>query len=171
MKVYKLALFLLIIFLLAPIVSAATISNYSVSPSVRLGEKVSVFGTFDDGNTFILCRFIVYSTDTNVPIDRWTDEFTFSDGTFYAEKTMLEPPYYRGDDFNLVTTCGDAQEDAVFTVGQPVSLAQPIQSNWEYFFDSSNLDAGMLFVAFIGAVVTVILLAAFILKKGGQFAS
>jgi len=173
MRAYTIALIILIslvICAIAPLVSAATISSYAVSPTVRLGEKVSVFGTFDDGNTFILCRFIVYSTDTNVPIDRWTDEFTFSNGTFYAEKVMLEPPYYRGDDFNLVTTCGDAQEDAVFTVGQPVSIAQPIQSNWEYFFNQNNLDAGMLFAAMLGAVVIIILSILFVIKKGGQLA-
>lgn len=164
-------LFLLPLLLLFTIpIFASTISNLSIPSTVRLNEKVSVSGTFDDGNQFILCRFLVYDSSTGFSVDRWSDEYTFSNGTFYAEKVLTEPPYYRGDDFNIVVTCGNAQADGVFTAGQPVSIAQPIQSNWEYFFNQNNLDAGMLFAAMLGAVVIIILSLLFVIKKGGQLA-
>jgi len=89
--------------------------------------------------------------------DWFSDEYTFSDGTFYSERVLLEPPYYRGDDYNVMVTCGSDVVTRAFAVVQPVSLVQPLQRGWEYFFDPSNLEAMMIFVGLIGVVVIMVL--------------
>jgi len=168
----KKALLIALIILLSSVCFAESITNLTSSSFVRLGEKANISGQFNhpDLNAYVLCKFQVKDSN-NVFVDRWTDEYTFSDGSFYAEKTLTEPPYYRGDTYVIQTTCGTTSQDLNFTVLQPVSLAHPIQRNWEYFFDESNLDAIAIFVSLILLIAGVILIFAFLKKMGGHYAS
>lgn len=166
----KKTVLLLVLILFAFSIQADSIANYTVPASARLGEKISVSGNYVDGNSFILCKFVIEDSNGNA-LDRWTDEYTFSDASFYAEKILLEPPYYRGDDFNIITTCGTAQASTTFAVEQPVSLAHPIQKTWEYAFDEFNLDAIMIFVSFIALIVIFVLGITFFKKLGKHYAS
>lgn len=158
---------ILIIFLICfcSVVFADSITNYTVSPNVRLNEKVTVFGNYNDPdvNSYVLCKFLV-SDSNNVYIDRWTDEYTFSDGSFYAEKVLIEPPYYRGDTFTINTSCGEASVDGNFLVEQPTSLAHPVQKTWEYAFSESNQDAIFILITFICLVIILVGGFIFILK-------
>ena len=167
----KKMLLLALVILLSTACFAESITGLTSSTFVRLGEKVSISGQFNhsDLNAYVLCKFQVKDAN-NVFVDRWTDEYTFSNGTFYAEKTLVEPPYYRGDTYVIQTTCGTSSEDANFTVLQPVSLAHPIQRNWEYFFDESNLDALAIFTSLILLLAGVFIVLAYLKKMGGHYA-
>lgn len=151
-------------------IAAESITGFTVPASARLNEKISVAGQYNaDVNAYVLCKFVI-SDSNNDKIDRWSDEYTFSDGTFYAEKVLIEPPYYRGDSFNVKATCGVSSEDANFLVSQPTSIAHPIQMGWEYAFSENNLDALMLGGSFIAIVIIVIFVLVFFAKKGKQYA-
>lgn len=146
----------------------ATISNFSVSPNVRMGENLTISGDYNSSGE--LCKFLVRTVDTggtdaNIVVERLSDEFTFDDYSFYSQRQITEPPYYRGDDYNVAVTCGSSHAWATFTVEQPVSLAHPIQKTWEYGFDQGNQDAIMIFFSFIMLVVLVLVVPAFVYKR------
>ena len=166
----KAIIFLIIIF--STFATADTITDLSIAPSGRLNEKISVSGTYneEDLNSFVLCKFIV--TDSNgFKVDRWTDEYTFSDGSIYAEKNLIEPPYYRGDSYDLNVTCGTATETATFGVEQPLSLTHPVQRGWEFIFQENNQAPFMILAGSIGFIVLMIAIVAFLMKTGKAYAS
>ena len=159
----KMLIGIFLLFLIIPVF--AGITNFSVSPSIRLGEKLTITGIFDTPN--VLCKAIIFDAN-NDGIERLSDEYTFVDGSFYFERTMIEPPYYRGDDFNAVITCGSGAADissGIFTVFQPTSLAHPIQQNWAFIFDQNNLDALAILGAFIFLIIFFMVIGAVIIKK------
>lgn len=166
----KLAIFLFI--LLTVNVFADSIDGVEITSNVRLGEKIAVRGQYNDpdSNAFELCKFEIKEALDGNYIERWSDEYTFMDGTFYAERKSVEPPYYRGDDFNVVVTCGTASTEQTFTINQPTSLAHPIQSGWEYYFEESNMFAITGFVSFMLIILGVIIVGTFFLKRGRHYA-
>lgn len=166
---FKKILVLLFLLFLCSGITADSVAPFTPT-FVKLGEKASVVGIYNsDNNAFVLCRFVAYDSNTII-IDRWSDEYTFSDGTFSAEKVLTEPPYFRGDLYYIITTCGSSSAITEFTVIQPTSLAQPIQKGWEYLFDQSNLDALMFLGTFVALIVIVIFVFVFLIKKGGSLA-
>lgn len=167
----KKILIILLLLSTIPIAAADSITGVTISQSVRLYEKVTVSGQYieKDLNAFTLCKFVVFDGN-GIAIDRWSDEYTFSDGSFHAEKTIQEPPYYRGDDFNVTITCGTAQASELFSVIQPTSLAHPVQMGWEYMFEESNLEAIMFFATFVALGVICIGLVVLAIKRGKTYA-
>ena len=147
--------------------TTAVITNLEMPYEVRLGEYLTIAGNYGTADT--LCKFLVKDSN-NFTIERLTDEYTFADGTFYSQRQINEPPYYRGDDYNVIVTCGSDEAFQTFTLMQPTSLAHPIQRNWEYVFEESNMDAIMLGGTFIAIVVIGILSFVFIIKKGRDYA-
>ncbi len=145
----------------------AAITNLKIPYQVRLGENLTISGDYGTANT--LCKFLIKDSN-DFAIERLSDEYTFADGSFYAQRQINEPPYYRGDDFNVVITCGSDQAFQFFTVNQPTSLAHPIQRNWEYIFDESNMDSIMLGGTFIAIAILSILAFVFVIKKGKKYA-
>ena len=141
----------------------AAITNLRIPYQIRLGETLTIAG--DYGTADVLCKFLVKDSN-NFTIERLSDEYTFADGTFYAQRTVNEPPYYRGDDFNVVVNCESSQAFQTFTVMQPTSLAQPLQRNWEYVFDESNMDSIMLGGTFIALAALTFFGFAYVAKKG-----
>lgn len=155
-------LIILLIFLLLPFTSA--ISNLQVPTQIRLGENLTVAGNFSQGNT--LCKFMVYDSNNQI-VERLSDEYTFSDGSFYSQRQVLEPPYFRGDDFNITVTCGSESDSRLFSVVQRLTIAHPIQKEWEYIFDSSNLGALSVLTTFVLLIALFILGIAWAKKRGG----
>ncbi|GAF70227.1 unnamed protein product [marine sediment metagenome] len=163
--VKKIIIGIFLILLIATV--TAPITDVKIPYNVRLGENLTIAGDYGTANT--LCKFIIKDTN-GVAIERLSDEYTFSDGTFYAQRQINEPPYYRGDDYNVVITCGSDEAFQMFKVNQPISLAHPIQRNWEYLFAENNTDAIMLGGTFIALAILGVLAFAFIIKKGKDYA-
>ena len=145
----------------------APITNLKIPYTVRLGENLTIAGNY--GTADALCKFLIKDSN-EFAVERLSDEYTFADGSFYAQRQINEPPYYRGDDYNVVVTCGSEVANQVFTLNQPTSLAHPIQQNWEYLFAENNMDAIMLGGTFIAIAILGVLTFVFILKKGKHYA-
>ena len=150
---------------------AESIDSVEITSSVRLGEKIAVRGQYRDvdSNAFELCKFEVKEAVDGNYIERWSDEYTFRDGTFYAERPAVEPPYYRGDDFNVLVTCGQATTEQTFTILQPVSLSHPVQKGWEWFFTESNQESIMMLVSVIAIIILAIFIFVFLVRRGGAY--
>ena len=147
--------------------AVATISNLEVRPFVRLNEVVTISGDFTSPQ--VLCKFLILDSNGFI-VERLTDEFTFDDGSFYSQRQVLEPPYYRGDDYNVFVTCGSSTDSNTFTVLQPLGVTHVVQMGWEYWFSEGNQDTIMIFVTFLGGIIIALLLIAFIIKKGREYA-
>lgn len=145
----------------------ASITDLKIPYEVRLGEYLTIAGNY--GTADVLCKFLIKDSN-NFTIERLTDEYTFADGTFFAQRQINEPPYYRGDDYNVVITCASDEAFQTFTLMQPTSLAHPIQRNWEYLFAENNTDAIMLGGTFVAIAILGVLAFAFIIKKGKDYA-
>ena len=156
-----------IFLILLTITVNSAITDLKIPYTVRLGENLTISGDYGTANT--LCKFIIKDSN-GFAIERLSDEYTFSDGTFYAQRQINEPPYYRGDDYNVVVSCGSDEAFQTFTLNQPTSLAHPIQRNWEYIFEESNMDAIMLGGTFLALLFLAILTFVFIAKKGKNYA-
>lgn len=163
----KPTIFFLALLLLIPI-GFSPITNLQLAPSIRLGENLTIAGDYGTANT--LCKFVVYDSN-GFAIERLSDEYTFSDGSFYSQRQVIEPPYYRGDDFNVFVACGSDSKSASFTVEQPASLAHPIQKSWEYLFEINNQEALMFLGSFVGFLLIGVFLFAFVVKRGSSLAS
>ena len=162
-KKVLLGFFILVICLNA----VSQIDNLEVRPFVRLNESVTISGDFTDAK--VLCKFLVLDSNGFI-VERLTDEFTFDDGSFYSQRQILEPPYYRGDDYNVFVTCGSSTDSNTFSVLQPLGVTHAVQMGWEYWFSETNQDTIMIFVTFISGAILFILLIAFIIKKGKEYA-
>lgn len=156
----------LLVFLLGLIIPInATISGVAIPHSVRLNETLTIAGYYDATDT--LCKFVIEDSN-GFAVERLTDEYTFADNSFYSEKIITEPPYYRGDDYNVVVTCGGDQVNQLFEVKQPVSLVHPIQRGWEYYMAKPNLEALMVLGSFLALGAFVVLGLIFLKKQGGK---
>ncbi|MCK4429126.1 MAG: hypothetical protein KAU95_02025 [Candidatus Aenigmarchaeota archaeon] len=161
----KLMIAILLILILSTAQSAIT--NLKVPFEPRLGEKLTITG--NAGTADILCKFLILDSN-GTTVERLSDEYTFADGTFYSERTLAEPPYYRGDDFNANVTCGLNLAFQTFNVQQPLSLAHPIQKGIENITDEANLEPLMMGVGVLGAVLISLLSIAFFFKVGKSYA-
>jgi len=156
-----------IFLILLMVTTTAPITNLKIPYTVRLGENLTIAGDYGTANA--LCKFIIKDSN-DFAVERLSDEYTFADGTFYSQRTINEPPYYRGDDYNVVVTCGTDEAFQTFTLNQPTSLAHPIQKDWEYLFAENNMDAIMLGGTFIALGILSIFTFVFIAKKGKEYA-
>jgi len=156
---FGLIVFILIVFMVS--LCYAPITNFKVPSAIRLGENLTIRG--DYGIADSLCKFLVLNAEGDA-VERLSDEYTFSDGSFYSQRQVVEPPYYRGDDFNVFVTCGSDTASATFDVNQPVGLAQPLQMGWEYVFDQSNQNAIFYGLTFIGLILIIVFAGAFFFK-------
>ncbi len=162
----KKALFL-VFFLFLSFSAFATITNFSVRPQVRLGENLTIIGNYSVIDAW--CKFDVFDSN-NILIERLNDIKTFDDGSFTAIRKIDSTPYFVGDDYNAVAVCGTDKNGAIFSVVQPVSLAQPIQRTWEFWFDPGNQTAIMFLASMIAIIIIIILVGVFVAKKVGSFA-
>jgi len=99
----------------------ATISNYTVPANVPLNRDITIYGEYTTGN--VLCAFFLFDTaDQNQAIIRLSDEYTYSDGTFYAAYQITEPLFKRGKDYNAITKCETHTASQLFYVEQKEDL-------------------------------------------------
>ncbi len=149
----KKKILLLVLFcLIFPYTSADNISNYVIRDSVPLGQTLTIKGDYNaDNKADVLCAFIIF--DTNSPakaMKRLTDQYTFSDGFFYTEFLVNEPLLKRGIDYNVITKCGTAQADAIFTVGQVETIEETAYQWWLYMWLPENiLTVAVVFILFL----------------------
>jgi hypothetical protein len=132
---FLLALFSLIIF-----VHASTITDFSVTPIVKLGEIVVATGFISgDNNVGQLCSAYIFDLNNgNTPLPRLSDEYSNSLGRFWFEQKFTEPPFYRGNDYNFVVDCQGTSASGVFRTDQPRSMDQPTIAWLLYFKDNAN---------------------------------
>jgi len=143
----KKILFLFI--LLLPIFANGAITNLTTNGNVKLGEKLVITGDYNEAN--VLCSF--YTQDTNnVTVERLSDEYTFSDGHFYSERILNEPPYFRATTYNLVTRCGADTATTTFAVTQMRGID-------DFFFGSIFYlaDNGVMLIFFILILIVVVI--------------
>lgn len=152
----KIILFALFVFL-AQFAFADLISNYYVTPSVPLDRVMTVTGTYNnDVNSGVLCKFVVFEKDGNV-LERLTDEYTFSDSSFYSELQIREPPFKRGQDYNMTATCGTASQSARFSITNYEPVVDVIAFNFLYLKDNGFI----LFITLAAIVILTFLLGYF----------
>ena len=152
--------FLALFFLFICLNVAAPITNLKIPNAVRLNETLTITGDFGTSDT--LCSFFIFDSNGFVA-ERLSDEFTNAAGKFYAQRAMTEPPYFRGDDFNVVVTCGTDQADDNFAVTQPLSLAHNVQQGWNFWTARPNLDSLAIFGSIL--LIPALLLTGIIFMK------
>lgn len=169
MKLKLITLFLILF--LTSVYAVDSITNLDLNPNGRLNEKILISGQYndEDTNSFVLCKFIIIDSN-GFKVDRWSDEYTFSDGTFYAEKTLTEPPYYRGDSYDVNVSCGTASASGSFGVEQPISITHATQQTFEFATDPKNLEPAMMLAGVIGFVLFAMFGYAYLIKLGGKYA-
>jgi hypothetical protein len=161
----KILLLLLVLFLL-PGVFCDSISDYTVSNQVPLNEKLTIYGKYS-GGADVLCAFYLFDAenlDRNVAIIRLTDQYTFSDGSFYAEYKITEPLFIRGIDYNAITKCGTTETGALFEVAQKNDIVLGITSNsimadLAFFTKFDNSMGAVLFLFAIIFITSAIVYA------------
>lgn len=156
MKYKILAIFL---FAFVGMATAASITDLNVNSPVPLDQKIRVTGTYTSTGDVngVWCKFLVL--DGNTPIDRFSDELTFTDGTFYAERTASEPPFFRDSAYTLRVTCGTASADNYLFIKNKLSPENFLYG--ELFFLQGNAE---FFGVFLIVVVFIIAAVWYILK-------
>lgn len=102
--------------------NAATIVDYKIPVNVPLNDNLTVYGKYSEPD--VLCSFFIFGVnDNNFAVVRLNDQYSFSDGSFYAEYKILEPLFVRGYDYNVVTKCGITEESKTFYVDQKNDIA------------------------------------------------
>lgn len=156
----KKIIFILLLLIFIPFISADTIENYSVKSSVPLGQDTTAFGLFqDDANIHgnILCSFYLLDMD-GVLIDRADDQYTDSLGYFMSKFNINEPNFKRDSNYNLKTICGSASQDANFVVGQRESISHLGGQEFDYFTSPENTDTAFIW----GIFILIFLVVAFV---------
>lgn len=150
---------LLAVFLLfcGSVFGAESISNLTTNSPVPLEQTLTITGRYlrTDVNQFVFCKFVTFDANSGKAIDRLTDEEIFSDGTFYAETKVTEPPYYRTSSYTVRAFCGGVSRDVNFSVAQRVGIENFFFG--ELFFLKDN--GYFLLIALLATFVLVIVVA------------
>jgi len=140
-------------------VLADSITNLATNSPIYLDKKLIVSGSFDAPN--VLCKFI--TTDLNgTPIFRATDEYTFSDNSFYSEIQTNDNLYKVNSDYNLSVSCGTANQTITFKVLNREPIFEKTATWWEFAFDKPNY----LTIAIVGICIAIGLFFYEAWKKG-----
>jgi len=154
------AFFFLFLVLFAAAASALTLNN---EYNARLNEKLAFYGSEAGLTTSTLCSLYIIDANSGKPVDRWSDEYSFNGNVFF-EKTLTQPPYFVGDDYNAVVVCGNYQQDALFQVEQPLTFAHQAQTTWEYMFLPGNRSLYLWGFFFFGILILILLVYYVILR-------
>jgi hypothetical protein len=154
---------LVLAFLLICLGSAfASITNYTVASEVPLNQDLTIYGLHDTAE--VLCAFFIFDiADENKVVIRLTDQYTFTDGSFYSEYTITEPEFRRGFDYNAVTKCGSDTVSQSFYVGQRKDFilgygSEQATADLSFWTDPENSYVAFIFFFIIMAVVAVLLM-------------
>ena len=165
---HKFLILVLMLLLICFVSSAsATITNLITTPSVYLGETLTIRGTSDTNQ--ILCQFIVID-DNGIAIERLSDEFSFADGSFYAERTISEPKYLRDQNYTINVRCGSSGDmNSAFLVLNRRPLDHVVSQEWLFVFSRENMDVFFIMGTFFLAALLAGLIGYAIFKSGWKF--
>lgn len=152
----KTIIFISLIFLLSTVWATQTITNLTVNTPIPIDSDLVVTGDYNntDSSNNIYCKFVVIDPSLgNVVIDRFTDELTFDDGSFYSQKKLTEPKYFRESNYTLRVTCGGISEDANFFVGQRQNITNQFLGEIFFLRDNGDILSIMFFLGLIGVVI------------------
>lgn len=149
----RICLALIFLALLSQPVFAEEITGYNVPSAIPLNQTLTIYGLYSEGNQK-LCSFFIFDADgdQNQAIIRLSDEYTISDGSFYAEfEGIHEPKFHRGEDYNAVTKCGSSVAFTTFYVGQKEDIIWGISSasmrtDLAFWLDRENSFTVVLFL-------------------------
>lgn len=158
-------LFVLFLIFLAGMVSASqTITGLSTNTPVPLEAELVITGTYTDtdSNVSIFCKFEAIDLNTNIIIDRFSDELTFADGTFYSQKILREPRFFRDSEYQIKVSCENATATTNFFISQRRSIENAFFG--EIFFLRDN-GSFLAVVFFFGIIVVLIAGGAYLYIK------
>lgn len=167
----KKILFFLSIFSLFSIASADSISGYIVPKELPLENNLTIYGIYSGTPSVdVLCSFYIFdlsNTDVNRVVIRLNDQYTFSDGSFYAEYKITEPLFRRGMDYNAITKCGTTEIGQKFTITQKEEIlfgisADSIKNDFAFF---TNPDTSFTVVFSFFAIIFVAAIGAYIYTR------
>jgi hypothetical protein len=148
---------------------ADSISNYTVSNQAPLNQNLTIYGVYSGSpSADVLCAFYIFdlkNLDVNKAVIRLSDQYTFSDGSFYAEYLLSEPLFRRGIDYNAVTKCGTIEIGKKFTVAQKEDILFGITPNslmneFRFWVDPNNSLISFFFL-FVLLILMVTLVSLF----------
>jgi len=141
--------------------STQTITDLNTNSPIPLNNILTITGTYSDteSDLSIYCKFLIKDSDDLV-VERLSDEKVFANGDFYAERTLNEPLYKRGQDYNVSVGCSNASSSTVFNVGQRETIGHTAEYETRFVFDRGNLDAFLFFGGLF--LVLIIIFSVFI---------
>jgi len=123
---FKIVLVISLIFLIG-FVFADSLEQVKIKSVVPLNENLTISGNYvtANENAGILCSFKIFDVQTTEKylIERLSDEYTFSDGSFSSKIKITEPLFQRGFDYNVVVCCASVCFDQNFYVDQKDDMA------------------------------------------------
>lgn len=163
MKKFFIILFLLLFFALF---SSAAITNLKIPSSIHAGEYLKISGDYNEANVW--CSFFIYDLNGYL-VDRATDEQTNEYGKFVSNMLQInEPPFFRGEDYNVIVTCDVDTNSVDFSVIMNRTMENQIFYFWKWLVDSGNvIPAAMLL--FVGSLMFgAVGIVWFSFKQGGR---
>lgn len=152
----KTIILLFLVLFAVNVFSAQTISDLNTNTPVPLATTLAITGNYNDSdsNSSVYCKFLILDSANRV-IERLSDEKTFANGDFYAQRVLNEPLYKRGTDYNVSVDCVNANSSKAFTIGQRETIGHIAEEETKFVFERGNLDS-MIFFGFIifGLIVT-----------------
>ena len=151
----KLLLIFFLIVLSSSVFATQTITDLNTNSPVPLNKTLTITGNFvDDASAdSIFCKFVVRDEDNKV-VERLSDERTYANGDFYAQRVIDEPLYKRGQDYNVSVDCDTTNSTVLFTVGQRESIGHTAEQETLFAFDRGNLDS----ILFFGSLIFVLII-------------
>lgn len=141
-------------------VSATSLEQIKIKSNVPLNEKLTASGFYSaDLNSGVLCSFKVFDNQTadKYLIKRFSDERTFSDGSFSMEWEITEPTFQRGFDYNLLVCCNTACSDQNFFVAQKDDIWLGYNFNSLFYdvlyFRNVNVILPIILIVFVVFVI------------------
>ncbi len=156
----KLLLIFVVLLFATSIFSTKTISDVNVNTPVPLGEFLTVRGNYinTDNNRSVFCKFLM--KNEGIVVERLTDERTFANGDFYAQRKLQEPIYKRDNNYTIKITCETTSQDANFIVAQRTSIEHIAQQEALFLFQRGNMDAimqiGIAVLFFVGFIIFLV---------------
>jgi len=151
----KVLLIALIVLFFGSVFATETISSLTTNSPIPIDQTLAVTGKYvrTDVNQIIFCKFVTFDANSGKVIDRLTDEEIFTDGTFYAEQKLTEPPYYRTNDYTLRVYCGNISKDVNFTVAQREGMENFFFGELFYYREHGFFYVYALIIVFVAVVV------------------
>jgi len=127
--------------------AAQSISNYIVKSPVFLDQEVNVTGKYNnpDGNSQVLCKFLILDSN-GIAIIRLTDEYTFSDATFFQKQKITDNFFKVDTNYTFSTTCGTENAKTFFIVSNREPITDLTLNWWQYFFNQDNFITFLIII-------------------------